>query len=280
MIEIWWLYHVTAVLIGLVIGSFANVAILRLPDDRSLLPGSACPRCGAPVRPRDNIPVVSWVILRGKCRDCAAPIPPTYPLVELLGGLLAFLVWRRFVPGPAQLDAAHLVAAALYFALVMDLVIAAYSDVRRRIIPDQTSSWAVPVAILGVVALGALGYDGPLAISWRASVVGAALAGCALGIVAWAAGWLTGGEALGWGDVKLFALLGAALGAVPGAFVVLLIASLTGAAGGLVGIAVVRRRIWLPFGPSLAFGGIVYVLWGEALARTFVPGLALLTSGR
>ena len=280
MIEIWWLYHVTAVLVGLVIGSFANVAILRLPDDRSLLPGSACPRCGAAVRPRDNIPVLSWVILRGRCRDCAAPIPPTYPLVELLGGLLAFLVWRRFVPGPAELDAAHLVAAALYFALVMDLVIAAYADVRRRIIPDQTSSWAVPVAILGVVALGALGYDGPLAMGWRASVVGAAAAGGALGAIAWVAGWLSGGEALGWGDVKLFALIGAALGAIPGAFLVLLIASLTGAAGGLVGIAVVRRRIWLPFGPSLAFGGIVYVLWGDSLARAFVPGLALLAGGR
>lgn len=280
MIEIWWLYHVTAVLIGLVIGSFANVAILRLPDDRSLLPGSACPRCGAPVRPQDNVPVLSWLILRGKCRDCAAPIPATYPLVELLGGLLAFLVWRRFVPGPEELDAAHLAAAALYFAFVMDLVIAAYADVRRRIIPDQTSSYAVPVAILGVVLLGVLGYDGPLAIPWRASVLGAAGAGGALGLVAWSASWLTGGEALGWGDVKLFALIGAALGAIPGAFLVLLMASLVGAAAGLVGIAVARRRIWLPFGPSLALGGVVYVLWGESLARTFVPGLALLAGMR
>ena len=276
MIQIWWLYHITAVLIGLVLGSFANVAILRLPDGRSLLPGSACPQCGSPVRPIDNIPIVSWVILRGRCRSCRTPIPATYPLVELLGGLLAFLVWRRFVPGPDELDAAHLTAAALYFLLIVDLVIASFSDVRYRIIPDETSSYAVPFAILGVVALGWLGYEGPLAMSWRASVLGAAVAGGSLGLLAWTANWLTKQEALGWGDVKLFALIGAAVGAAPGAFLVLMLASFSGSIAGLTGLAIARRRIWLPFGPSLAFAAIAYVLWGDSLSRALVPGLVLL----
>lgn len=276
MIATWWIWHVTWVLLGLVLGSFANVAILRLPEDRSLLPGSACPRCGHPIRPRDNVPVLSWILLRGRCRDCAAPIPVTYPLVELLGGLLGFLVWRRFVPTPGDLDAGHAAAAALYLAVAIDLVIATYSDVRRRIIPDQTSSWAVPVAIAGVALLGALGYDGPLAMSWRAAVIGAAAAGGALGLIAWLANTLARQEALGWGDVKLYALVGAAIGAIPGAFVVLLLASVFGSVAGLTGLAIARRRVWLPFGPSIALAALIYVFWGESLARAIVPGLVLL----
>src|SRR5690606_22880289 len=99
-----------ATAVGLAVGSFLHVAITRLPEDRSLWPRSRCGRCGAPVRPWDLVPVLSWVVLRGRCRDCGAPISPAHPLIELLGGLLAWLAFARFVPDAAALDLPHLLA--------------------------------------------------------------------------------------------------------------------------------------------------------------------------
>jgi leader peptidase (prepilin peptidase)/N-methyltransferase len=269
--ELWWLLQADAILIGLAVGSFLNVAILRLPEDRSLVPRSRCPRCGAPIRPRDNIPVLSWVLLRGKCRDCQGAIASTYPMVELLGGLLAWLAWRRFVPGPDQVDLAHLAAAAFGFAFLADLVVVAFSDIRTRLIPDQTTSWAIPLAVVAAVGLGWLGWDDPTAVGWRASVLGAAIWGGFMAIVASASNWLVGVEVLGWGDVKLVALIGAVLGPLGGELT-LLLGSLSGAAVGLAFTVALRRRVYPPFGPPLAAAAAVYLLWGEELARALVPG--------
>jgi leader peptidase (prepilin peptidase)/N-methyltransferase len=273
VIATWWILQGGAVAIGLAVGSFWNVAIARLPEGRSLLTPSACEACGRPIRAFDNVPLVSFAVLRARCRGCKTPLSIAHPLGELLGGLLGWLVFRRFVPDPDAVDAASLATAALAFALVADLVIATYVDVRHRIIPDETSIYAVPVAILGCAALGALGADDAVVVGWKASVLGAAAGGGFLGLVAWTANWLAGQEALGWGDVKLMALLGAAFGPVPGAFSVLLLASLFGASTGLAVTLAARRRVHLPFGPSLALAGVVWLLWGPALAAVFLPGM-------
>ncbi|MEQ1507546.1 MAG: prepilin peptidase, partial [Myxococcota bacterium] len=163
-----------AVVYGLVIGSFLAVCIQRLPEDRSLRVPSACERCGAKLGWTENIPLVSYLALRGRCRHCGSRIPPLHPLVEALGGLLGWLVYRRVIADPADLDAAHAAAWVVRFGFLALLVVAAYVDVRHRIIPDQTSIYAVPFGIAAAVVLGWLGYDGFGTVTWQLAVLGAA----------------------------------------------------------------------------------------------------------
>lgn len=277
MEALWLIWGGFAVAVGLVIGSFLNVFVARIPEDRSLWPRSACPSCAAPVRWYDNLPVVSYLVLRGRCRDCAAPIPRTYPLVELLGGGIAFLCWRRFVPGPEALDAPHLLAWLVFFTFLSLLLAQSLVDLRHHIIPDETSIYAVPVGILGAAALQWVGYDAWPDVGWRQAVLGALLGGGFLGITALVAELVLGREGLGWGDVKLLAMIGAFLGALPGAFLTLLIGSLIGSIAALVHLAWTRRRAYLPMGPAFALGAAVYVLYGDVLLRSIFPGIALWT---
>jgi leader peptidase (prepilin peptidase)/N-methyltransferase len=227
------------------------------------------------VRWRDNVPVVSWLALRGRCRDCGAPISALYPLVELLSGLLAWVLFRRLVPDPADLDAAHMAAWVVQFAFLALLVVAAFVDVRHRIIPDETSIYAVPIGIAGAVLLESVGWDGWLAIGWRQAVLGAAIWGGMFALFSIGSMYVTGQVALGWGDVKLAAMLGAFLGAWPGTLVVLIAGSVLGATVGIVFTVVQQRRVYLPFGPPLALAAAAYVLWGEPLVAVFFPHLHL-----
>jgi leader peptidase (prepilin peptidase)/N-methyltransferase len=261
-----------AIVYGLVIGSFLAVCIVRLPEDRSLLVPSACPRCSARVRWSDNVPIVSWFLLRRQCRSCGAPIPPLYPLVELMGGLLGWVLFRRVFTEPEHLDAVHAAAWAVELVFLSMLVVAAATDIRHRIIPDETSIYAVPVGIAAHGLLQWLGWDGWLALDWRQAVVGAAIWGGFFAFVAWSTKFVTGRVALGWGDVKLAAMLGAFLGPY-GAFLVVMFGSLIGAAVGIVATLVARRRVYLPYGPPLAVAATLYVLWGELLLQALFPGV-------
>lgn len=270
------LYAAFSVLIGAALGSFWNVCIARWPDNRSVVrPRSQCPSCGDPVAARDNIPVLSWMLLRGSCRSCGWAIPGTYPLVELLGALLGFLCFRRFVPSPLDLDPAHLGAAVFYFGFIGALVIATYVDIRHRIIPDEVSIYAVPIGVAGCALLQWLGYDGWMAIGWRQAVLGALLGGGFFGILAFGALLITGREALGWGDVKLLAMIGAFLGAHPAILVVTMAASVSGSIIGIASMLWLQRRVYLPFGPSLAGWAVIYLLYGDVLMTRFMPGLAV-----
>ena len=248
-----------AIVYGLVIGSFLAVCILRLPEDRSLLVPSACPRCGARVRWFDNVPVVSWLVLRGRCRSCGTAISPFYPMVELLTGLLAWLAFRSLVHGVADLDAMHAAAWVVRFGFLCLLVVTTFVDVRHRIIPDQTSIYAVPFGIAGAACLDLLGFPG--AITWQQALFGAAFWGGAAAVFSWMVWFVTRVDALGWGDVKLIAMLGSFLGILPGTFVVLFWGSLLGSAVGIAVVLAVRRRVWLPFGPPLALAAAMYVLF-------------------
>lgn len=259
---------------GLAIGSFLAVCIVRLPEDRSLLVSSACPRCGARVRWRDNVPVLSWFLLRGRCRDCGTPISPLYPLVEALGGTLGWLLYRRLMPTVDQIDAVHGLAWVVWFGFLGLLVVAAAVDVRHRIIPDQVSSYAVPFGLIGAAALEWAGFEGWLAVGWRSAVLGAAGWGGLFAVFALVGRYVARQEVLGWGDVKLAAMLGAFLGLFPGTFVTVLVGSLFGAVVGIAVTVLARRRVWLPYGPPLALAAALWVLWGDALIATFFPGLA------
>ncbi|MEE4608156.1 MAG: prepilin peptidase, partial [Desulfobacteraceae bacterium] len=238
-----------AFVFGLVIGSFLNVCIYRLPASQSIVhPRSACPGCAHPIRAYDNIPVVSFLILRGRCRDCGMRIPWRYPLVELLSGAFAALAVAKFGAGGQ---------AALMYLLIAALLVITFIDIDHRIIPDVISLPGIPV---GLAASFGLTDVTPLQ-----SVIGILAGGGSLFLVAWGYQLITGREGMGGGDIKLLAMIGAFFG-WPGVLFTIFTASLTGT---LAGMAVILRqradmKLAVPFGPFLAIGAIGYVFIGPA----------------
>lgn len=236
---------------GAVFGSFCNVCIHRLPRGSSLVrPGSRCPACGAAIRWYQNVPIVSWLALRGRCASCEEPISWRYPFVELLGGGLVLAAWVAY--GPTDR-----LAVAAPFALAM--VVLFFTDLDHRILPD-------PVTLTGFAAGVAIAWWNPFLDGAGWSRVWAALAGAALGAgVLWGIGalWtrLRGVEAMGLGDVKMMAMVGAFAGPV-GVLFTLFTASVAGAA---VGLALVplrggTMRDTLPFGCFLAPAALAALL--------------------
>ncbi len=271
---VYWLFASFAGLFGLLFGSFLNVCVARMPEDRSVVwPGSACPKCGTPIKPYDNVPVLAWMWLGGKCRACKAPISALYPTVEALFGVLAVLLFRRVVPDLADLDAAHLVALVWYGWLLFALVGLTFVDLRHYIIPDQFSIYMVPVGVAGAALLGWLGYTG--APTWQGSVVGALVGGGSLGAVVGAYWLIRREEGMGMGDVKLLAMLGAWFGATA-AITILMIASVGGSVVGLTMAAIKRKslRLALPFGPFLALGAAIWLFAGPLLEPAITVRLA------
>jgi leader peptidase (prepilin peptidase) / N-methyltransferase len=236
---------------GLIIGSFLNVVAYRLPRGESLAhPPSRCPSCDVPVKPYDNIPVVSWVLLRGRCRSCKAPISPRYPLVEALTGVLyALVMWARWD------DAAGI---ALGIVLVTILIPIAIIDFEHRIIPNRITGPAAIVAIL----IGLL-FDQDFVVEQL--IAGAAAGGFfLLAAIAYPRG-------MGMGDVKLAGVMGLYLGRAVGLAV--LIGLVAGVVVGAIIIARVGakegRKMAVPFGPFLALGGIIAIFAGDAVADSY-----------
>jgi leader peptidase (prepilin peptidase)/N-methyltransferase len=209
-----------AAALGAAVGSFLNVVVARLPRGESLVrPGSRCPRCRAPIAWHDNVPVLSWILLRGRCRACRAPISVRYPLVEVLGALAALLAFRRY--GLSLPAAAELAFAAVLLALT-------FIDLDTWLLPHALT-W--PLLAAGIVASAA--GIGPARLG--ASLWGAGLGFAAFAAVAWAGERVFKKEALGFGDVWLLAGIGAWLGAAA-LLPVVLLASLQGS---LVGIGLI-----------------------------------------
>ncbi len=275
MTALYVMWQLAGAAIGASFGSLAALASIRLAADRSLWsPPSHCPVCHSGVRWHDNVPVVGWLVLQGRCRDCGTSISPFYPLVEAGFACLGWLLFRRFVPGPHALDLAHLAAFGVYLVFAWMLMVAAYSDLRSRIIPELVSLWAVPVGIAACAGLEALGYDGWMAVGWRGSVVGVAVGALPMFLLSWVWERVSGREGLGHGDVRMIGMIGAFVGALPGLLVVLVLASFGGAAVGIVWAAVRGRSGYLPFGPWLTFGALAYVLYGDLLVARALPSLA------
>ncbi|TNE90238.1 MAG: prepilin peptidase [Deltaproteobacteria bacterium] len=273
---LWIFGHVWAALFGLIIGSFLNVCIARWPEDRSVIaPRSHCPRCGTTLGPAELVPVVSWLLQGGKCRHCGAEISAQYALIEVLGMLLSLLAWRRFVPGPEALDLQHFTAWLAFFAFLSMLVVATYVDLRHYIIPDEVTIYAVPVGIGLMALLEFVGYRGWGDIGLEQSLYGAAVGGGTMATASLVTLFIMRREGLGWGDVKLMALIGAFIGPVPTFFFVLLVGSMLGALGGLAHMAITRRRSFLPFGPALAVAAGLWVLYGDLILPVLLPGTAL-----
>ena len=265
---------IVAALFGAVVGSFLNVVILRLPAGESIVfPGSRCPRCGAPIRPWDNIPVFSWLALGGRCRDCRGPIAPRYPLVELANALLWAALAQRFGFGFQLFAFAALCSALLAITLI---------DVDHWIIPDAITIPGIAAGLAasfflpprgGIVAAflhHRLGFDrlpGFLAAPGFSDSLAALLLGGGLFyLVA-----IVSRGGMGGGDIKLTAMMGAFLG-MRDLFVAVFIGLLAGSAVGIVLMIGGRktRKDPIPFGPFLALGGICAVFWGRSLVEWYL----------
>ncbi len=276
----WRIFGGFSLLLGLLVGSFLNVCIARLPEDRSVVhPPSHCPSCGAGIRFYDNVPVLSWLLLRGRCRDCATPISSLYPTIELLTGLLSLLLFWRLVPDPTALTPAHGALFLVQLCFVCLLLVATFVDLRHYIIPDEVSVYAVPVGVAGAALVGWLGH--PDALSWQQSVLGAFFGAGSL-VLIMALYWVVRRrEGMGWGDPKMLAMIGAFVGVLPGVPFVLFLATFAGSVVGLALLLVRRGAGWgmsspLPFGPFLAFGAMVWVYRGPELVARWFPGVHFL----
>jgi len=241
-------------LVGAMIGSFANVCILRIPAEESIVfPRSRCPKCKQPVRWYDNIPLVSWVVLRGRCRSCGAQISFRYVVVELLTALAAVALYARFGLGVEWL---------VLFAFLTALIIVTFIDLDHRIIPDVIS---LPGIVVGFI-LSLRGEPGPVS-----SAIGIVTGGGLLLAVAWAYHTWTGREGMGGGDIKLLGMIGAFLGwrSVP---FTMLLSSLTGS---LVGVTLMLwtgsdTKYAIPFGPFLALGAVAFIFCGDPLIAWYL----------
>ncbi len=255
-------------LLGLIIGSFLNVCILRIPADKSIvLPASSCTKCGRAIAPYDNIPVLSWIFLRGKCRNCKARISAMYPAVELLTGLL--FLGCYFVFGPT-LEA---VKWATFSAL---LVVLTVTDLRERILPDEVNFFGLGAGLVFSLITKSLDgtaqwvagrwFDFPppqVALSFVDAALGALAGSGLLWIVAEGYFRLRGREGMGLGDVKMMAAVGAFLG-VKRTMMTVLVGSLLGSVIGILLIAISKkgRDYELPFGTFLGAGALLVLFFG------------------
>jgi len=250
----------TAVL-GLAVGSFLNVVIWRVPRGESVVqPASHCPRCGTPVRPRDNIPVAGWLLLRGKCRDCAEPISRRYPLVEAATGVAFTVMAVRF-----GFDAA--LPAFLYLTAIGVALWMIDLDVKRLPNAIVLPSYVVSGGLLAIAAAATGEWDDLL----RAAIAMAALYGFYFLLAfIYPAG-------MGFGDVKLAGVLGLYLGwlgwaeVIAGGFLGFLFGGVVGAA--LMAVRRAGRKSQIPFGPFMLAGAFTAILWGGALADLYLDGV-------
>jgi leader peptidase (prepilin peptidase)/N-methyltransferase len=273
-----WLFLATVFLLGLMVGSFLNVVIYRLPlmmqrewrreclefleqEAESgetgrfnlLVPRSRCGECGHPISALENIPVVSWLLLGGKCRECGSRISLQYPLVELFTAVISITVaWRFGVSGQT--------AAALVFSWA--LIAMSGIDIGHKLLPDNLT---LPMLWLGIL----LSFF-PVFIDLESSVIGAMAGYLSLWSVYIVFKLITGKEGMGHGDFKLLAMLGAWTGWKM-LLVIILTSSLVGATVGIAMILLKRsdRRTQIPFGPYLAAAGWIALLWGDELNRFY-----------
>lgn len=276
-----WMFVVFVFVFGVLVGSFLNVLIYRLPimmkndweaQAKDVLglpsetrehpfnlarPASHCPCCGHGVRPWENIPILSWLVLRGKCSSCRSSISMRYPLVELGCGLLSAYVAWYFGAGPQAFAALLMVWGLLSLAMI---------DVDHQLLPDVL---VMPLLWLGLM-VNSFGLFVPLTDALWGSVVGY----LALWAVYWLFKFLTHKEGMGYGDFKLLAMLGAWGGwqVLP---LTILLSSLVGAVLGLVILKIKNAQAdtALPFGPYLAVAGLAAFLWGDSITQFYVQAM-------
>ncbi len=250
---------------GAVVGSFLNVCIARLPKGESIVsPPSHCPLCKTPIAFYDNIPLISYLHLRGRCRSCGERISPRYFVVEFLMAVLAVLLFSRIGLG---------LAFFVNFVLVAALIVITFIDLDVRIVPDVISLPGIGLGLISSIVNSQWSMDySAIVPSPVSSLLGILVGGGSLLLVAWTYQFFTGIEGMGGGDIKLLAMIGAFLG-WPSIPVTLFFASLIGS---IVGVAFMLKKgvdskYALPFAPFLCFGALVYLFFGKLLIALYQP---------
>ena len=247
-------YYGLAAVSGALIGSFLNVCIYRLPRGESIVwPGSHCPSCGASIAWYDNIPVLSYLRLLGRCAICRAPISVQYPSVEAANAAGYVFILAAF--GTTW-------TTVLYCALFSALLVVTGTDLTHKIIPNVVT---VPGVILGLVGACTVLPVGPVN-----ALLGVLVGGGILWALAWASPYLFGKEGMGGGDIKLLAMIGAFLGWKP-ALLTIMIGSVAGSVIGigLITLRFMKRDEYIPFGPFLVFGALVSMFFAQPLVAWY-----------
>jgi leader peptidase (prepilin peptidase) / N-methyltransferase len=241
--------------LGLIVGSFSNVCIYRIPRNESVIyPASHCPKCRNKIKPIDNIPLLSYILLKGRCRNCGSKISIQYPLVEFLTGLIYLIIYLIYGLS---------IQSLAYIILSSALIIITFIDLQEQMIPDVIS---LPGIVVGLILSFMVPY-----ISFINSALGALVGGGIILIIAWVGSIIFKKEAMGGGDVKLTAMIGAFLG-----WRYTIISLFWGFfLGALIGIILIMTKIKkredaIPFGPFIALGSIITLLWGEKILSWYL----------
>lgn len=255
-----WIIGLLIFFIGACIGSFLNVCIYRIPASLSIVrPGSMCPACGSSIRFYDNIPILSYLWLRGKCRFCGEKISIRYPVVELLTGLAAYAIFVK---------CGITIESLIYFTFVAALILVSGIDFDHKIIPDIVSLPGIPIGLVASLGLPS--------VSFLDAFIGVLVGGGILYALAWGYHAMTGKEGMGGGDIKLLAMIGAFIG-WQGVLVTIFISSAVGTVIGITVMLVLRKNLKyaMPFGPFLAFGAISHVFIGTELIQWYLYGMPI-----
>ena len=247
--------NIFAFIFGAAIGSFLNVCIFRIPAHESIVkPLSQCPHCHQPIRFYDNIPMISFLVLRARCRDCGGKISWRYPLVELITALLALLLFMKF-----GLTLNFLV----FFIFTAVLITISFIDLDHQIIPDILSLPGIPIFFLAAIFI--------VRLPWHEALIGLLIGGGMLFLIAFVYELLTKREGMGGGDIKLLAMIGGFLGWKSLIFV-LLFSSLAGAIVGITAMIIKKQdmKYAVPFGPFLSLAAVAYIFWGEIFMRFLI----------
>ncbi|MBP9013805.1 MAG: prepilin peptidase [Smithella sp.] len=249
--------NLLAFIFGAAIGSFLNVCILRLPAETSLIkPSSQCPHCHHAIRYYDNIPIMSFFVLHGRCRDCRAKISWRYPLVELITAVLSLCLFMKF-----GLSWDYLV----FFIFTAVLIVITFIDLDHQIIPDILTLPGIPLFFLAAVFI--------VKIPWLEALIGLLIGGGVLFVIALGYEFIAKREGMGGGDIKLLAMIGAFLGWKSLIFI-LLFSSLTGAVIGIAAMVIHKQdtKYAIPFGPFLSAAAIAYIFFGQCYMNLFLMG--------
>lgn len=244
-----------SIILGAIVGSFLNVCILRLPKEESIItPGSHCPHCKNPIKFYDNIPLISYIVLKGRCRRCNGPISFQYPLIEGITAISSLLLFLRY---------GFSVSYLVYFSFLAALIVITVIDLYHQIIPDIIS-----IPGVGVGLLTSLINPENTFIN---SLIGMLLGGGSLFFVATLYQWLFKREGMGGGDVKLLAMIGAFLG-WKAVILTILFSSFIGSIVGIIIMALKGKdfKYAIPFGPFLSLGATISLFYGESLINWYL----------
>ena len=247
---------VSVFLFGMCIGSFMNVCIYRLPRSESLVRPrrSFCPQCRSDIKAYDNIPVLSYLLLKGRCRHCQATIPFRYPFVELMGGFFALCTYAKY---------GFAFESLVYFVFIASLIVITYIDIDHQIIPDVISLPGIPIFFLASLFIPA--------VTAMDSILGLLSGGGTLLLIAWVYQLLTKKEGMGGGDIKLLSMIGTLIG-WKGVLFTIFSSSALGTACGMIVMLNEKKgmKLAIPFGPFLSLGAIAYIFFGTRIVDWYL----------